>query len=271
MSTRALYIASFAVAATLHVLLFVTDGRHEQRGQPDAGGSSQAVARAIEVNLLASPAQVPAPVLQHSIGHAEGATGEKRAMQAHAAVPVPVRVPATVAATTRAAIDPLSAHEPAGTHAAGVPSGTAAVVAKYLEERAPAAKKIPVPGNALDERTSGAYAAPLTDAPAAGATVAYTSTVSGYRPPSPEGVIDPEYPLAARNRGWEGAVVVRAAVSRSGTVIDTQVVDSSGYAILDSAALHAVARARFRPATSDSTPVASEVLVPFRFSLLQSK
>jgi protein TonB len=50
----------------------------------------------------------------------------------------------------------------------------------------------------------------------------------------------PRYPLVARRKGWEGTVVIELRVSDSGRVQEARIEKSSGYAILDDAALGAV-------------------------------
>jgi protein TonB len=77
----------------------------------------------------------------------------------------------------------------------------------------------------------------------------------------------PPYPRLARRRGYEGLVIVRARVSRDGKCLAAEVTRSSGHTVLDAAAAAAVRAWRFRPATSDGTPVEAEVEVPIRFEL----
>ena len=80
----------------------------------------------------------------------------------------------------------------------------------------------------------------------------------------------PTYPRLARERGWQGDVLLRARVSPSGRVLHVQVEESSGYALLDRAALKAVKGWRFRPARRGSHPVEAEVRLPVRFELQSS-
>ncbi|NIA05242.1 MAG: TonB family protein [Proteobacteria bacterium] len=77
----------------------------------------------------------------------------------------------------------------------------------------------------------------------------------------------PEYPLLARRRGWQGTVLLAVEVKEDGTVGAVSVRTGSTYSILDEAALKAVEKWRFRPATKDGLPVAMEVLVPVHFVL----
>ncbi len=93
------------------------------------------------------------------------------------------------------------------------------------------------------------------------------ATPSTPRPPSPASepdlvpVYTPQYfPLEADRLGLSGRVRVRVTVHTSGAVIDARVVGSSGYPILDDAALASARQWRF-------APIAREVRVeiPFHF------
>jgi protein TonB len=77
----------------------------------------------------------------------------------------------------------------------------------------------------------------------------------------------PPYPRLARERGWEGEVLLRVLVSEAGDVRSVSVERSSNHAVLDAAALRAVRRWRFHPSRLGETPVEGEVLVPLRFKL----
>jgi len=257
MSTRALYIASFAIAATLHILIAATAGQGVHKNRADAGRAAST--HVIEVNLLASRAPAATPA---TAGHAETAMYGKTAPNAppatrSSATPLATALP-TPRATASPPATPMRTDMPAALGKQEPTRNTSAATDGSASGRAPA-ERMP------------AYAAPAPGIAAAAATVAYSTTGDRFRPPSPYGPIDPGYPATARRRGWQGTVTVQADVSAAGTVTNVTVIDSSGHEILDSAALHAVAQARFRPATSDSTPVVSEVVVPFRFELSQSK
>ena len=56
----------------------------------------------------------------------------------------------------------------------------------------------------------------------------------------------PEYPPRARRQGWQGTVDVELRVSGDGTVEQARVGRSSGFALLDSAAVTVARRSRFR-------------------------
>lgn len=80
----------------------------------------------------------------------------------------------------------------------------------------------------------------------------------------------PPYPRSAQERGWEGTVRLQVRVSAVGDVADLKVESSSGYPVLDRAALDAVRSWRFRPARFGDRPVEGTVLVPIAFTLRRS-
>ena len=79
--------------------------------------------------------------------------------------------------------------------------------------------------------------------------------------------LQPEYPLLARRRGYQGRVVVVASVLSSGEVEFASLVTSSGYGMLDNAALTAVKAWRLLPARKDGEAVDGRIEIPFDFVL----
>jgi len=77
----------------------------------------------------------------------------------------------------------------------------------------------------------------------------------------------PPYPPRARELAQEGEVVLRALVRRRGAAEQIAVWRSSGFRLLDQAALHAVSRWQFEPATQDGRETEAWVQVPVRFEL----
>ena len=66
----------------------------------------------------------------------------------------------------------------------------------------------------------------------------------------------PPYPALARSRGWQGEVELWVHVAADGRVLEARVNDSSGFELLDRAAVDTVGRWRFHPARIGKTPVA---------------
>lgn len=81
-----------------------------------------------------------------------------------------------------------------------------------------------------------------------------------YNPP-------PDYPPRARRLGMEGEVLVRARVLLNGECDELELAKSSGYALLDQAAMEAIRKWRFRPARRGDEQIISRVDIPVRFHL----
>jgi periplasmic protein TonB len=78
----------------------------------------------------------------------------------------------------------------------------------------------------------------------------------------------PPYPMLARRRGDQGVVLLRVHVRVDGSVVTAEIKQSSGFSLLDDAALQTVRESwRFIPARLGDAPVESWVEVPIRFVL----
>jgi protein TonB len=86
-------------------------------------------------------------------------------------------------------------------------------------------------------------------------------------PPQNDYIPPPRYPELARQRGWHGTVLLVVKIDASGRVTDVEVEESSGYQLLDAAAVGAVRRWRYKPAVGRNGPVATEELQPVTFRL----
>jgi protein TonB len=96
----------------------------------------------------------------------------------------------------------------------------------------------------------------------ASAQEGYSEAMPRYRENRP-----PVYPGAARQRGYEGDVLIAAEVRADGRIGAVRVKRSSGYASLDNAALEAVRAWRFEPARRMGAVVDAWVEIPIRFKL----
>lgn len=85
--------------------------------------------------------------------------------------------------------------------------------------------------------------------------------------PNPSHNSAPLYPEHARKMGWSGHVLLRAQISSNGTVESINLIQGSGYDLLDQAATVAVRQWRFFPKRVDGKPTSSVVEVPVKFSL----
>jgi protein TonB len=151
------------------------------------------------------------------------------------------------------------------------PPRTKAVAAAPRPAAVPAAPSTPVvaadtPLAAASPDTVQVAAAPVTaPAPAAPAVAEKVTEPRGYagylnNPP-------PVYPPAAQKRGLEGQVVLKVHVLASGQPDNVSVARSSGHAILDDAALKAVAQWTFEPARRGQAAIDGWVQVPLNFKI----
>lgn len=78
-----------------------------------------------------------------------------------------------------------------------------------------------------------------------------------------------DYPPAVKKKRQQGTVVLAFSIDRSGTVLTSRVQESSGYPLLDQAALDMLARANPLPAMPDSMPRQRlRLAVPIEYSLI---
>lgn len=92
----------------------------------------------------------------------------------------------------------------------------------------------------------------------------------GEQAPVPKGGSEtpqPRYPELARKRGQEGTVEIRCHVDESGRVTDVAVSKSSGFRLLDDAALNTLSKWRFRPGLRNGVNAGGTVVVPVQFKL----
>jgi len=77
--------------------------------------------------------------------------------------------------------------------------------------------------------------------------------------------VEPRYPAIAQQVGVQGAVVIRALISRNGTIEHAQV--ESGQPLLVAAALAAVREWKYRPYYLNGEPVEVETEITVNFVL----
>lgn len=78
---------------------------------------------------------------------------------------------------------------------------------------------------------------------------------------------NPKYPRRAIIRNQQGRVKVSFLVDKDGYVENIELVESSGYALLDESVLRFAEQEQFLPATQDGNPIASTQSFLFRFVL----
>jgi protein TonB len=110
--------------------------------------------------------------------------------------------------------------------------------------------------------------APPQPAPAPGGAAAAGPAHPPASPPQPlSALVDPapDYPQLALRRREQGDVILRVVVGPDGLPQTVAVERSSGHPDLDRAAVEAVQRWRFRPATEGGMPVTGTARVPIHF------
>jgi protein TonB len=75
------------------------------------------------------------------------------------------------------------------------------------------------------------------------------------------------YPDQSRRNGEEGRAIVKICVNVTGKIDSTEIATSSGFPLLDDAALKVSKLYRFKPATSEGKPVESCPTLPIKFTL----
>jgi len=68
-------------------------------------------------------------------------------------------------------------------------------------------------------------------------------------------------------QGWQGTVWLRLVIDRLGKVVSVDVVQSSGHAILDAAAVAAVRRWRGEPARDGGVAIETQEYLPVQFEI----
>jgi len=104
-------------------------------------------------------------------------------------------------------------------------------------------------------------------APEAAAAAGPVTAEAITAPTALPGNAPPRYPGAARRRALEGSVLLRVRIGVDGSALSVGVLESSGHAMLDSAASDGVAAWRFTPARRGGIAVERDLDVPITFRL----
>ncbi len=78
----------------------------------------------------------------------------------------------------------------------------------------------------------------------------------------------PIYPISARNNNIQGKVYLSVLVGVEGRAMEVKIANSSGYAILDNAALSTVSKWQFIPAKKNGELTLATVIVPIEFKII---
>jgi protein TonB len=79
--------------------------------------------------------------------------------------------------------------------------------------------------------------------------------------------IKPKYPKVSRERGEEGRIRLRLEINAKGLVEGVEIIASTGFKLLDDAAVKAVRSAEFIPARLAGEPVFSKAEISLEFKL----
>lgn len=79
--------------------------------------------------------------------------------------------------------------------------------------------------------------------------------------------VEPVYPRQAVKRQQQGTVIVDATLNETGYVVEIKIFESSGFPLLDHAALKSVKNWQFEPANHNGAAVISVVRIPVDFIL----
>ncbi len=174
--------------------------------------------------------------------------------------------PASEAQATAAA-EPVPAGPPADTGEVPPPSETAAA------EPGPAQQDAPEPAADTAAAPKAAEPGPSSLTVSLGGTDSLSNAIvqgDAIIPARPDDQYrnrPPLYPKEALRHGQGGAVLVVIHVSASGAAAGADILESSGYPLLDRAALDAVQTWRFRPAMAGGRTVAFDMPMRFVFEL----
>ncbi len=86
-------------------------------------------------------------------------------------------------------------------------------------------------------------------------------------PPVIERQFPPEYPTVAESAGWEGIVKINVEILDNGQVGMVEILESSGYPILDESAVKAAKTWKFSPAKNGNETVGVWVEFPIEFKI----
>jgi len=140
----------------------------------------------------------------------------------------------------------------------------------------PKPESIPIPAAVPNAKAIAqpASAHPVAATPVSGATTTLSPAGSASDEPplitharyrgKPRPV---EYPPQARQRGWQGTVVVEVWLDGEGKQLRREIIQSSGRSLLDRAALRSVARSDFYPLLENGRGRPSRLRLPVIFKL----
>ncbi|MGB0360298.1 MAG: energy transducer TonB [Endozoicomonas sp.] len=85
--------------------------------------------------------------------------------------------------------------------------------------------------------------------------------------PAIQNWVEPHYPKLALRRNQQGVVMLDVVVDEHGSPLMIDILESSGYPVLDKAAIDAVEKWSFRPEQRNRQFVKSRVYIPISFEI----
>jgi TonB family protein len=200
-----------------------------------------------------SPAKTVAPIAPAKIAEAPPSHARSKSKRSAASAhSTNAPDPPFIVATNRAVLPPLEVEVVAGNQHRAVRPGDSSVKLDMQPS-----------DDAPSEQTAPPVQSPSSSAPPATRTRAQVQLSSGSAQVISK--VDPSYPLLAKQMKVQGAVVLEALISKSGSIQDIEVL--SGPAILSEAAREAVKQWHFKPYYQGGQPVETEARVTVNFTI----
>lgn len=163
-----------------------------------------------------------------------------------------------------AGIDTIDVRAARGTPQLDVATGTS--TAAPTETATTDTSAVPQTASTAPTETIPPPPPPVLPPPEAPSGGVYAAVPPGGTQPEEVDRVIPRYPAAARAAGAAGAVVIRGIVRKDGTIDNVEIIKDLPYGLGD-AALDAVRRWRFRPATFRGDPIDVYYTVTVNFRL----
>jgi len=108
---------------------------------------------------------------------------------------------------------------------------------------------------------------PALDIPIPATNIPDVAMVLTRAEPKANACPQPLYPPRALRKKWQGVCQVQAWIHADGSVARVSLHQSSGFDVLDQAAMQAVQKWKFQPAERGGVAVSDEIVLPIRFVL----
>jgi TonB family protein len=241
-----------ALAVLLVALVSVLIKDHQFWFPPSPSSESEAVEQsAPKAAVPAIPGNVAAPVAPRATSHPVQAQTRSKSKRL-AATSKPSGAIPPVVITNRAVLPPLEVEVVAGNQHHTINPSDGSVKLEMQPSESAASEQTPASATNPDNSLVASNAAARVQL--SPGTVQVVSRQ-----------VDPSYPLLAKQMKVQGAVILEALISKTGSIQDIQVL--SGPAILSAAAREAVKQWHFKPYYQDGRPVETEARITVNFTI----